>query len=270
MADENNRAEFERAFQKLKQAYIRRIANTIRIIDNMKELEKLNTPRRDDLVRAQALVHGLAGSGTTFGFPELTDVGHYADHFFEVLLKNFSADDEISAGDLKQMHEWMNKTRQICAAISHQAARDNPDLANSNIYVKPGTAGHGHVLIVEDDLEVAGAIAHALQAEGATAQIAVSGEDALHYLSRVSPDFTLIDKELAGIDGMEVLQRIKQNSEFLDIPVMMMATRHNHEDEAYAKQAGALDYIPKPIEVYSLAKRICGFLKREESKSQSI
>ena len=78
--------EYKLAFLKLKQAYVNRLKNTIRIIDNIFDLKKYKSLTREDLLRVQVLVHGLAGSGTTFGYPQVTEIGRKADHFIHNLM----------------------------------------------------------------------------------------------------------------------------------------------------------------------------------------
>ena len=269
--DDVKRQEFEKAFFQLKQAYIRRLANTVRIIDNILELEKTRMPKREDVMRAQALVHGLAGSGTTFGFPQITEIGHQADYFFEMLLREMREGAVIDADNYKTMQSWLRKTQNICYLTCHESHLENPALANGNIYITPGTREHAHILVVDDDPEVAGAIAQALQARGMTIQISSNAEDGLHYLARVQPDLVLLDLALpGGIDGLETLQQIKQNSEFVDIPVVMLVTRYTEDDEKFARQAGALDYIRKPVDVTKLSDQVLEIVKKQYDKAQSM
>ena len=268
--DDEKRQEFEKAFFQLRQAYLRRLINTIRIIDNILELEEYKLPKREDAIRAQSLVHGLAGSGTTFGFPEITEVGRDADHFFEFMIREMKEGESVNPDNYKAMQMWLKKTQQVCQEVCHRVHLANPESANSNIYLSPGTKGHAHILVVDDDMEVANAIAQGLQANGMTTQISANGEDALHYLARVRPDMILLDVALRGIDGLEVLQQIKQNSEFLDIPVILLATRTAEGEEEFARRAGALDYIRKPINIKTISGRVRDGLNQSRDESQSI
>ena len=268
--DEIKNAEYQQAFLKLKQAYVRRLENTVRIIDNILDLEQFSLPSRADMVRAQALVHGLAGSGTTFGYPQVTVAGRDADHVLTDILKHIDQGHEVDAQDKVDFTKVLEIVQQVCNATSREARIEMPDLANTNIYMTLGVKGHAHILIVDDDKEVASLIAQALESREMTVQLTASGEDALHYLARVMPDLVIVDKELKGMGGMEVLQQIKQSSEFIDIPVLVLATRSSDEDQAWALRAGAADYIRKPVDAQKLCDRVVQVVNAREDQSQSI
>ncbi len=268
--DELKSLEYQQAFLKLKHAYIRRLENTIRIIDNILDLEQYAMPVRADMLRAQALVHGLAGSGTTFGYPHITDAGREADHLLTDILKEVDQGRAIGKDDEEVLERVLKHVQSVCQSICNDARVENPELANMNIYMKPGTKEHAHILIVDDDKDVASVIAQGLEAQGMSVQMSPSGEDALHYLARVQPDLVIVDKELKEMDGMELLQQIKQNSEFLDIPVLILATRASEQDEALALRAGALSYVRKPVDVQALCRDVSQIVSEKNNQVQSI
>ena len=268
--DELKNLEYQRAFLELKHAYIRRLENTVRIIDNILDMERYSVPARADMVRAQALVHGLAGSGTTFGYPQITDAGRIADHLLADILKQMDEGQTIGKEYEKVLEKTLKHVQSVCQSTCRDARTESPELANTNIYRKPGTKDHAHILIVEDDKDVASAIAQGLVAHGMSVQMAPSGEDAMHYLARVQPDVVVVDKELKEMGGMELLQQIKQNSEFLDIPVIILATRASERDEALALRAGAISYIRKPVDVQALCGRVLQIVSEKNNQVQSI
>lgn len=268
--DDLKNLEYQRAFLKLKHAYIRRLENTVRIIDNILDLEQYVMPARADMLRAQALVHGLAGSGTTFGYPQITEAGREADHLLSDILRQVDQGRAIGKNDEEVLEKVLKHVQKVCQSICRDARVENPELANMNIYMKPGTKDHAHILIVEDDIDVASVIAQGLEARGMSVQMAPSGEDALHYLARVQPDLAIVDKELKEMDGIELLQQIKQNSEFLDIPVLILATRASERDEALALRAGAISYIRKPVDVQALCGRVSQIVSEKNDQIQSI
>ncbi len=262
--------QYQQAFLKLKRTYIYRLENTIRIIDNIFDLEKYKMPTRDDLLRAQALVHGLAGSGATFGYPQITEVGREVDHFLHEILGQGNQEHEISDEDLVDLDRLLKKVQRVCQGCCDEAHREIPEFANANKATTYRPAGKAHVLVVDDDREVASAISHGLESFGMTVQMSGSGEDALHYLARTQPDMVVLDIALKGMDGLEVLQQIKQNSEFIDIPVVILSTRHNKTDEEWSMRAGALAYVHKPIDVPSFSRRIVKLIGETRAHAQSI
>lgn len=262
-------AEYQQAFNRLKRAYIQRLENTVRIIDNILDLEQYGLPKREDLQRAQALVHGLCGSGTTFGFPEITDIGREADHFLESYIKEMMPGESLDPDMDRQYDAMMVKVREVCRNTCRQGRVDFPDLANINIEEVPGSAEHPHILIVEDDIHVASAMANDLMSRGMTAQITTNAEDALHYLARVRPSLAMVDLDLKGMDGIELLHQIKQNSEYIDIPVLMMSSRTRKQEEIRCMRGGAIGFIEKPLALESVAAMIKAVLQAEAAKPLS-
>ncbi|MCM2343388.1 MAG: response regulator [Alphaproteobacteria bacterium] len=262
--------EYQQAFNRLKRAYIQRLENTVRIIDNILDLEQYSLPSREDLQRAQALVHGLCGSGTTFGFPEITEVGREADHFLDSFIKGMLPGERINSVMDREFDSMMIRVRDVCRSTCLQGRIDFPDLANINIEEMPGSAGHPHILIVEDDIHVASAMANDLMSQGMTAQITTNAEDALHYLARVRPNLALVDLELKGMDGIELLHQIKQNSEYIDIPVLIMSARTREQEELRCMRGGAMGFIRKPLDLASITTMIQDVLRVEAEKTVSV
>ncbi len=268
--DERKQQDYESAIRVLKHSYIRRLYNTVRIIDNILVLEKIVPFSRNDLLRAQSLVHGLAGSGTTFGFPEITQSGQQADYFLEQFLKKNSNSAELSHAQHAEFLRLLLSVQKVCQDVYNRSLREMTDMAGGATHEAPGLQGHAHILIVEDDAEVSSVISMVLKTAGMTIQKVGSGADALHYLARVHPDLVLLDMNLTDMNGMEVLQQIKQNSEFLDIPVIILATRYNEGDESFSLQAGAAAYIRKPVDIDTLVGHVNEIIGGTAIRAQSI
>ena len=116
-----------------------------------------------------------------------------------------------------------------------------------------------HILLIEDSRADAKIVERALQ-EGNIAHrltIIPDGQQAIDYLARLDesdapedavPDLVLLDLNLPGIDGCEVLSRIKTDPALQTIPVVVLTTSNRDEDVIQTYRAGANTYIPKPDE----------------------
>ncbi|MBD1847647.1 response regulator transcription factor [Cyanobacteria bacterium FACHB-63] len=93
--------------------------------------------------------------------------------------------------------------------------------------------------------------------EGYQVEVANSGESALAQASAFSPDVMLLDLMMPGLDGAQVIQRIRQQPVLNALPILLM-TAHQAGNEAFAAAIGADDFIPKPIEFDKLLDRIRG------------
>ena len=95
-----------------------------------------------------------------------------------------------------------------------------------------------------------------------------SGEDAFSVLRKVTPDLILLDIEMPGMDGHEVLRRLKAAPATRDVPVIFLTARNGPADELDGLSLGAIDFVTKPFSPSLLIRRIenhlsVGLRKRE-------
>ena len=103
----------------------------------------------------------------------------------------------------------------------------------------------------------------ALELEGYDVAVTVDGSSALALLEERSPDLIILDIMMAGADGFEVLQVIRQRS---NIPIIMLTARCEVSSLQRALFLGADDYVRKPFRPRELAARIRAKLRRDEYK----
>ena len=120
------------------------------------------------------------------------------------------------------------------------------------------------LLIVEDEEHLATGLRFNLEAEGYGVGVAETGEAALNALDGATPpiDLVLLDVMLPGIDGFEVVRRLREGGSF--VPVVMLTARGENEDVLRGLALGADDYLPKPFDLSILLARIGGLLRRKE------
>jgi len=116
------------------------------------------------------------------------------------------------------------------------------------------------ILIVEDEFAVARGIEYALQQEGYTVAMARSGEEGLEFASSQAPDLVVLDVRLPGIDGFEVLRRLRASGS--KAPVLMLTARDEEVDKVIGLELGADDYLTKPFGLRELMSRIKALLRR--------
>ena len=116
------------------------------------------------------------------------------------------------------------------------------------------------VLIVEDEYAVARGIQYALQQEGYEVSGAKSGEDGLDLAVNQAPDLVLLDVRLPGIDGFEVLRRMRAAG--TKAPVLILTAKDDEVDKVIGLELGADDYLTKPFGLRELMSRIKALLRR--------
>ena len=103
------------------------------------------------------------------------------------------------------------------------------------------------ILIVEDEYAVARGIQYALQQEGYQVAVSRSGEEGLEFALREGPDLVVLDVRLPGIDGFEVLRRLRAQPQTALTRCIALSANAMPEDIALGLAAGFDDYWTKPI-----------------------
>jgi DNA-binding response OmpR family regulator len=117
------------------------------------------------------------------------------------------------------------------------------------------------ILLVEDDADLREAMAGALAADGHTVDVAADGHAALEAVAGTGHQLVLLDIALgAGPDGVEVCRRVRRID--ADVYVMMLTARDTEADVVLALEAGADDYVTKPVGVAELRSRVRAALRR--------
>lgn len=116
------------------------------------------------------------------------------------------------------------------------------------------------VLIVEDEVKMAGLIRRGLREEGMAADVAKQGEDALWMAGSTDYDAVVLDVMLPGIDGFETCRRLRGDGVWS--PVLMLTARDAVEDRVAGLDGGADDYLTKPFSFAELLARLRALARR--------
>ncbi|HET9766583.1 MAG TPA: response regulator transcription factor [Thermoanaerobaculia bacterium] len=116
------------------------------------------------------------------------------------------------------------------------------------------------LLVVDDDPELRPLVGFALRQASYLVVEAASGEEALTLLERELPDLMILDVNMPGIDGFEVLRRARTNGRRL--PILMLTVRGEEEDLVRGLDLGADDYLTKPFSPRTLLARVRALLRR--------
>ncbi|KGJ96943.1 response regulator [Colwellia psychrerythraea] len=118
-----------------------------------------------------------------------------------------------------------------------------------------------HILLVEDDIDLAEWIADYLTARDFNVTTCHRGDEAVDLIGSLNPDIVLLDGMLPGLDGLDVCKAVRAS---FTNPIIMITARDEEIDEVLGLEMGADDYITKPVRARVLLARIRGLLRREE------
>ena len=118
---------------------------------------------------------------------------------------------------------------------------------------------------VEDDLSIRELMLYTLRASGFEAVGFENGEQLFDALSTTLPRLILLDIMLPGMDGIEILKKLRKNPATASVPVIMASARGTEYDKVLGLDLGADDYLAKPFGMMEMVSRIRAVLRRSNS-----
>lgn len=125
-----------------------------------------------------------------------------------------------------------------------------------------------HILIVEDEPEMASLLSRGLEEESCQVSIACDGRAALELSARQAFDLILLDVMLPQVDGLEVARQLRRREE--ETPVLMLTARDALGDIVKGLDAGADDYLTKPFSFVELLARMRALVRRQQFRRKNV
>ena len=123
------------------------------------------------------------------------------------------------------------------------------------------------LLLIEDNPAMQASLQRSLQRRGIEVLLCGDGRQALAAWAASAPDVVLLDLTLPGLDGLQVLQKARQNG--FAAPVIILTARGTVGDRVLGLKTGADDYLPKPFDLDELEARIYALHRRSQSSATS-
>ena len=123
------------------------------------------------------------------------------------------------------------------------------------------------IALVDDDRNILTSVQMTLEAEGFEVETYNDGQAALDAFSKRLPDMAVFDIKMPRMDGMDLLQRVRQRT---TMPVIFLTSKDDEIDEVLGLRMGADDYVRKPFSQRLLVERIRAILRRQEVVSGDV
>ena len=201
------------------------------------------------------IAHKLAGTGSTYGFPEISQTGRALD----LLMK-----DGVTQASVIQ--PLLLALATACVKILLSAEEPSPAGKDTFVPEPPISSaepkqppvkvdGKPHTLLIADDDENVHNIINMLFRDKARVLNALNGDEAMEQIVKNRPDLVLLDNMMPGMTGLSLLEQI-QNSEYAFTPVIMLTSSAGSDQMIRGLAAGAVDYIIKPFNPVTLAQKV--------------
>jgi DNA-binding response OmpR family regulator len=126
-----------------------------------------------------------------------------------------------------------------------------------------------HILVAEDDRDIADLIAHYFRTQGWEAHLAATGDEALAYARSHAIDVVVLDLMLPGLSGLDVCRALRTDKATEAVPIIMVTARADESDRIRGLDIGADDYVPKPFSPNELVARVRALVRRSKRAETS-
>lgn len=126
------------------------------------------------------------------------------------------------------------------------------------------------IFLVEDESHIQELVKYNLESGGYGVSGFLSGEEMFIHCESIIPDMFILDLMLPGMDGYEILKRIRQNPRLKTIPVIMLTARSEEFDRVLGLELGADDYITKPFSIRELIARVKALFRRSDIPVENL
>lgn len=126
------------------------------------------------------------------------------------------------------------------------------------------------ILVVEDEKDISRMIDYNLKKEGYRTVLAYDGPSGAALAARERPALVLLDIMLPGMDGLEVLKRLRFDAKTASLPVILLTAKSEETDKVVGLELGADDYITKPFSIKELLARVKSVLRRASAKFDKV
>jgi CheY-like chemotaxis protein/cytidylate kinase len=152
---------------------------------------------------------------------------------------------------LSRLEEELRRIASAVPGVRSVETKVGPHFYQTDIYRRHDFEVPSKVLLVDDEREFAQTLSERLLMRDVGSAIAYDGEEALSFVDEDEPDVMVLDLKMPGIDGIEVLRRVKESHP--QVEVIILTGHGSSEDERTCMELGAFAYLKKPVDIDELS-----------------
>lgn len=169
-----------------------------------------------------------------------------------------------------RLEQFQEEIRRIAAAVpgvKNVETRVGPKYNQPSIIRNVDLELPRKILLVDDEVEFVHTLSERLQTRNLESSVVYDGEQALNFVATEEPEVMVLDLKMPGIDGIEVLRRVKRDHP--NVEVIILTGHGSEREEALAKELGAFAYLHKPVNIDVLAKTMKEAYRKISEKKAS-
>jgi CheY-like chemotaxis protein len=169
-----------------------------------------------------------------------------------------------------RLDQFQEEIRQIAAAVpgvKEVETKVGPKYNQPSIIRNVDLELPKKILLVDDEVEFVHTLSERLQTRNLESSVVYDGEQALNFVATEEPEVMVLDLKMPGIDGIEVLRRVKHDHP--NVEVIILTGHGSEREEALAKELGAFAYLHKPVNIDVLAKTMKEAYRKISEKKAS-
>ncbi|MBE9506868.1 MAG: response regulator [Chloroflexi bacterium] len=227
---------------------------------------ELRTPLNTVIGYSEMLLEDAQDQGLEDFIPDLQKI-HAAAQRFLALISDIVKFSKLQDGEIDAHIEALTASSGTSSMIQDVVSTIRP-LAEDTASTE--AAERGSLLVVDDNEMNRDLLARHLERQGHTVALAENGRQALEMIQRDKLDLVLLDVMMPEMNGYQVLQRLKSDEAWRDIPVIMISALDEMDSVVRCIEMGAEEYLPKPFNPVLLKARINASLEKKRLRDQEV
>jgi CheY-like chemotaxis protein len=256
--DDNTRALFIEKMNKLKQVYYVYLNEWRLELEAL--LRKVKTWTIEDANHLQFIVHKITGTGSTYGYANITDAARSLEYKVAYANLEFKMSSAANPNKNQFIISELTNLIRLCTDIHNSgsmAKMEDPRWGTVAYEeeLEPSQFNNKTIMIVDDNEITRQTLKEALKIAGFKIITAEDGDDALLIMQEKVPDLLILDRMMPHLDGLMVLKTMRKAKKLQNVPVIFLTAMYSPSDILEAQKLGAVDYIAKPFDPHEMTLR---------------